>query len=42
MGYNRRHFIGNSLAVTTALLLPALNLFGSSGPSPISRKKDLH
>lgn len=31
MGYNRRHFIGNSLAVTTALFLPALDLFGSSG-----------
>jgi len=30
MGYNRRHFIGNSLAVTTALLLPSLDIFGSS------------
>ncbi|MGY0038055.1 hypothetical protein [Pedobacter sp. NJ-S-72] len=29
MGYNRRHFIGNSLAVTTALLLPSLDIFGS-------------
>ncbi|QNK63092.1 sugar phosphate isomerase/epimerase [Pedobacter sp. PAMC26386] len=30
MGYNRRHFIGNSLVATTALLLPTLDIFGSA------------
>ncbi|RAJ28134.1 sugar phosphate isomerase/epimerase family protein [Pedobacter cryoconitis] len=36
MRYNRRHFIENSLVVTTALLLPALDIFGS--PKLVSNK----
>ncbi len=39
MEYNRRHFIGNSVAVTTALLLPSLDIFATPKPVPDSIEK---